>query len=488
MKSSTIIEISKSWIKIIAQERKKGQGGHLIVLSQLDFAESQQSKSLKLKQLITQHNISTDSVIISIPRDLAIVREQKLPTQNPDELKKMVELNIVHQTVYKKDDILTGYLIGQKTHDGYTYVLFSIINKQEIVNLHSLIQQAGIYSEEMILSSFGVLRVFNLFHNEVNPNNVPILLMDLGVEGIELLFIENRQIVASTNISNYNGSDLLTGKESIDGIVEKINQVLFISSFSQDSIAIKPTKMIITGAKIIHKLEINELQTKLNLPIDTVDLTARLELNSVQPSIYLLSDQENQQSNPLPQISLSSLLGFRFGHYSPCISFLLPELEIRNTIKKQAKALIFCGILIIYITTIFSGFFWLKIDRIKKYQSNLNNYLKEKEEKIVDLTKKKELNNTIEKYLQEKNSPYQILYEIQNRVSDENTVIESLEIRSDKNKERSVILKGTASSLGNVFDFCNRLKEYSEFSKANTKSTDKRQNKGQEIVSFEINL
>ena len=114
----------------------------------------------------------TESVLISIPRNLVTVRNLQLPTTDPRELEEMVNLQAVKQTPFLKEEIIADYHVVRSSPEGFTDVILVTTHRSVPNSNLNTLDEANLQAEGVRLSSQGVFHAYRLFQRPSRTTSV----------------------------------------------------------------------------------------------------------------------------------------------------------------------------------------------------------------------------------------------------------------------------------------------------------------------------
>ena len=170
------IEFGDEWLKL-AQVAVSAKGKKLVklVARRVVFREE---LSKTLLDLVKDGMIPTDSVLVSIPRNLVTVRNLQLPTTDPNELKEMIDLQAAKQTPYSKDEIIADFQVVRSSPEGYTDVVLVTTHRGVSNRAITILEDAHLKAEGIRLSSQGVLNGYRMIRGSTDEESGPVGVVD----------------------------------------------------------------------------------------------------------------------------------------------------------------------------------------------------------------------------------------------------------------------------------------------------------------------
>jgi len=205
-------------------------------------------------------------------------------------------------------------------------------------------------------------------------------------------------------------------------------------------------------------------------------------LPDYRPAKVSIQQAEQLKKANIPRdLSLIAVADFAAEENGRRLSFALPEMVVKKTLKEKTRDLTMLGILLFYIFTITMAFFL-------GGQYNRQSYLKRlmQRNKLIEL----EIGNLVDQYkkigfvrnfVYDRKVPLLALNEIGKLVPAE-IVINYTSIE----KGDMVTLRGQGAKLSDVFKFVTTLENSKYFQEVSTKYTRTKKVKDREVTDFEI--
>ncbi|MBM3245278.1 MAG: hypothetical protein FJZ15_05745 [Candidatus Omnitrophica bacterium] len=466
MSARISIEIGKLYLKIVTANSQGIQTkfSDCIIEPAPGFTDEQISQKIAL--IFSQEKIKTKSVTVCLSRDCVTIKNLHLPSKNQQEINQMLDLHIARVVPYKKDEIVYAYQSLGSDEMGYSRMILAIAHKDVIKRQERILEKAGLYIEKILLSSYGIWQW-------VARNNGP------EIKGDDLYFILDfdstfTDFVIFSQKNLYLTRGIAVGSKAIEDSKEagltkllgEIKQSLII--FYKEEINKKITRAFCCGANmpapylaIIEKeLGVTVKQLPRVFPDDVLKTKGRIvPYDTSITGISELTLQDNKQ----------------------VISFVLPEMQIRKSVRERARDLIILGSLAAYILFVGFAIFLSRIYSQYSYLNKLNQRFASIGEETEDLINKSRKNEFIKGYLNQRKIPYIVMYKLQGLITPE-VAISSIVIGEDN----SVTLRGQAVQLSDVTKFVASIEKNKFFQDVQRKYMRTKKYKEKEVSDFEI--
>ncbi|MDD5431532.1 MAG: pilus assembly protein PilM [Candidatus Omnitrophica bacterium] len=466
MSTSVAIEINKQYLKIIATKSLATQTTVTNCIVESISALTDEQIASRISGIIRQEKIKANTVSIAIPRDFVTVRNLHLPSQNPQEISQMIELHIARVVPYKREEIIFSYKLSGVDEMGYSKVILAIIQIDALRRQTNVLDKAGLFTDNIALSSYQSLQwILDNHKAEINQTDFYAIL-DIDSAYTDFLVFSKQGLLFSRNIPV--GANPIAAKDDIGlmKLLGEIKQSLLI--FYNEEANKKPAKIFLTGASIINELN-KVIEKEIDIPVKSSPVHYFEELSKTK-KIEIPTD-----------VSMTSISEVCIDKGIHGLTFILPEIQIKKTLREKTKEMLVLGISLIYLFSIVCAIFLGKIYNQQTYLNRIDVLLGVIDKEAKELINQAKKTEVIKNYLSERKKPLFIMNQLL-KVVPEEIALNFIGI-DDKN---TITLRGQAFQLSDVFRFINLLEKSNYFSDVQTKYTRKRRVKDKEITDFEI--
>jgi Tfp pilus assembly PilM family ATPase len=464
-----VLEITQTHVKLVIA-RRDPRGNVVISLKIRQISDtSNQAVSRTLEKLILDSKIKTQSFICIIPRNLAIVRNLRLPSQDPVEVENMLDFQIREHIPYSKEDIITDYLMVRKDAQGYSDVLLATVHRSVLERYINILDSIDITPDIFSLSSLGISKWYGLYLANLNKVSKEVsLLVNIDSKVTDLCFCHGRNLVYSRSIT-FGLDDI--NNEKIEGFIEQLHLTLI--AYRKQKFYPDISKIIlITQSKKIETL-IQKLKSEFSIPIEIVNPLENI-IRSKRLSISNLAD--------LKETSFTAILGFALGQTQEELNLLPEEIRKKQRAKSVKNELIVSGSFLLLAIFLAIASVWINIYKKEQYIKQLDTILKDidPQVKAVEVTTKKlEL---IKEYLTTTTgSGIDIIYELYNILP----TSMSLNVFNLDDKG-NLTLQGVSTQMSDIFSFQSNLEKSDNFKNVEVKYASKRKTRKGELTDFRI--
>jgi len=465
---TTSIEITDSHIKLLQckQARVTKVVSYCDVQKITVFSDKDISKLLA--SMISTKNVRSNNLVGVIPRRFAILKHITLPSQSPDEIKKMIDLQVANDVPYAREDIVFDYTVVEKGESGHTKVLAFIIH-QEVVNRYlKLFHESGLYPNKLTISSVGLSEWLNFNEGQIKSGaSLPTVLVYMDQNNAEICFCANKKLYFSRNI-NYGAKDL--SEESVGLFIKQF--YLTMGTYKKEQMGPEIENIVLVSTVSRISLIQEELSKESDLPVHVF-----------QPSDHLPCEKSADISSMWGESGLSVLVGvgLLFSNIEKLPNFIPENFQTTETAKQQTKFWIKFGFLIILTFLLSVAAFG--IDAYKN-----SDYLGQVQKRIAEIKPKS-------KKAEEQIRKMKIIDEkLYNRVSIANLFSklhgltpETVAFRSiDINEKGRILIHGFSQEGVSVSKFQGNLVNSSLFKDVNLQYSNKIKIFNKEMIDFKI--
>ena len=180
------------------------------------------------------------------------------------------------------------------------------------------------------------------------------ILLDIDAGFSDFIVSTFENILFSRVITS--GTEQLVDETRWPKFLGEMKQTMVISQ--GEEISQKPVKVYLVGAieKIVGLSQ--KIEVEFNLPVQTVEPLV---------NIAIARDLIRLPVDLFEHVSFSSLLGLGLDTVKKKINFVLPEAQIRKTLKERSRDMIFFGSVAMYLILIICGIYLEKLHNKQAY-------------------------------------------------------------------------------------------------------------------------
>ncbi len=470
MNTTLVIEIGNPWLKM-AVLRSVLTTSHLKDLGLVNIANGSEDQIAgRIGDFLKESKLKKpQNIIISFSRNAVTLRNLRIPSANQSEIDDMIKLHVGRQVPYAKEEIVSGYRVIGKDTMGYSKVMLAIVHRESIRKIFRILEAAGLYTDRVELSSDGVLSwLIRAAKIPDSKTSEAFIILDIDSNFTDFIVSTHENILFSRVVTH--GREQLADESKWPKFIGEMKQTIVISQ--GEEVVVKPSKIYIAGAAEKLKGLSSKIEVEFNLPVHSIEPLANFPASK---------DFVKKPQDLFESASFSALLGLGIDTLKKKINFVLPEAQIRKTLKERTKEVILLGSSIMYLMLIVCGIYVEKMHNRQTYLNLISERYKNIAKDAEALDEKLGRIERIKSKLDTKSVAIQYVYEISKLLPSE-IVITSLVFQKDD----KLTIKGRAEQMSEIFKFIATLEESRYFKEVQSRYTTRKKVKGKDVNEFEL--
>ncbi len=471
-KTVTVLEISKSWLKVIQLEPYGGENR----VSYLDAFEiaglSEEDLVSKITEVRRKLKIDSDNLLLSTPHTMVITKNLNLPSVSPAEIEDMVDLQIGKQTPYSGDEIVKDhYLLGSHM-EGYSKVLLVIAHRDLVQRYLRITEAAGLDLKKIGFSTEGFLEWGRFVCGEAISLDKAGILVEIDYNTVDFEVIAEGNLIFSRNFSLGSFKASASGEDWQNKFIEEITRSVYAY---QNEVTDKELGKIVISATRFAKKRLNQdfLEEKIGLPVEIIDQLGQMDKSSQALAAYGEFSEKN--------LSFANLVGSALSFDRQLIDLVPREVKLERGLRERGKDVYRIGIILIFILLLLSGLFLTKVYDKENYLNQIEARLFEVEgeaRKLEAMARKIELAKDRANL---RDLSLNLIYHAHKAVPPE--IHLSAMIFDGK---EGLVLRGDAEHTSEVHRLVDELEKSDYFENVQIERTSEQLEEGREFISFEV--
>lgn len=418
-----------------------------------------------IRDVVEKSAVKTGSLVISLPRNLVTMRNLHLPSRDPEEISQMIDLHISRIVPYKKEEISFDHLSLRTDSLGYTAEVLAIVHKDVLKRYQRIAQMALLDIDGIFLSTYGIWQwTVNKFKDDISDQDL-YLLLDIDSTYTDFIIFNKGNILFSRTLA-FEVKDIIPNTET-NKLMGEIKQSLLIFH-KNESINKKPSAIFVSGS--YDENIINAVKQEFTVLVKTVP----------PPS----AQASGPKHEAIPKdLSMAAVAEFITDDKGQRLSFALPEMLVRRSLKEKTRELTILGTILIYLFTAIMAFLWGRQYNQQLYLKRLVNRNTVIERDVGSLLGQYKRMGFARSFLYQRKVPLLLMNDLGKLVPPE-IVLNYISIENNE----SVTLRGQGVKLSDVFKFVTTLENSKYFQDVSTKYTRTKKVKDKDLTDFEINF
>jgi Tfp pilus assembly protein PilN len=421
-----------------------------------------------LRDFLERKRLKDFTAVVTIPSHLVITKNIEIPSQDPKEIKDIINLQAGRLTPYSRQEVIIDYVRIGSFRQSYTKLLLVIVAKDVIGKQLALLSQAGVKATRVVLSLEAIGSLIHQYLKlEIQESPYCVIHTDTTTTDFGI-FLKNRQIfLRSIPIGAH---QLLAEKEKhLSRFIDELKKSF--DAYNVEDIETSPTLVVFTGAiEGLKDLEVMMLDA-FRIPIRLVCVS-----DLVPHSSYV-----TKESIAPREISMLGVLAAPFRLDESLINLVPEEVKLRIALEERGRDLIKTGVMAMIVLLFLFASFLANLYFKAEYLKNLTSKYKNLNEEASGIERDFSRLRIIRNYLSSRGRSLNILAELYDLTPLE---ISLTNIRL-KDKD-SFSVRGQATSMSSVFSYITELEKSAYFKSVKTKYTSKKKVQNQDIVDFEL--
>ncbi len=381
---------------------QKARKGWEVLNYETNFSPTKSTKGTlsELAKKAKDNKWLNEPCYLILPRHEITSRIITLPSQDPNEIMSMVELNAEEFVPYSLEEIQISQCVLEKLPDSHSRVFVAIVHRDLIQEKLKILRELGWEPQGIWVSTGGFIHSLPEIIKRAKP--IHTIFIHLALGGIEVSIFENSILRFSRGVRTTWESIEVSTSTTIPSVSEpKQEEILDPFRASEEftsSPRIEEEVIAESSGDIVQEL-LREIRTSINsyqreaeteITIDTIyissdfsvegqlkeELTKLLDIPCVSLSI---TDFPSLQSNEniSPPVSMPLIgAGLAVYHDKPILLDLLPEeLRITHQFKNLSRHLIRVGVLVSLLILTLVGWFaenvYLRMQLIRELEKQV---------------------------------------------------------------------------------------------------------------------
>ena len=466
-----IIEIAPKSIKAMASQDAQGQ--RIIVLAESAEIEkwTDENTTKSIKQLVyIKKKDKQDTLVLS--RKDAILLRLTLPSSQPEEMDKMIKLQLVQHIPYDREDVVFKYYTIKERLDGYVDILVVILLKEKVLKYINLMKKCGLHVSQVTISSLGIAETFYRHLKKKDQYESDMMaVLHVDQTHSEICFCHASRLLYSRFLP-FGWQDLDSDQGEI--FFEQIDSSIRL--FEQQRLGTTVKSIWVLCLKDKYPQLGTMLLKKASFPIHWIPYGEDADEDYTES---LANDYQAKNA------SFATIHGLALddNHEVESINLLPQNIVTQRRDKIWHHELIKCGIYVVLIFLFYIAALFIQ----NSYKKNIVAHLDEKLQKvrpwIRQLNQKKEFIKFVEAKQQEKVFLIDVFLALTESIQ-ENVFINSMKIRDEKTIE----LEGYALTNGDLNKVQKKLSQSSYFKDINLQLSRNRRYQNREVIYFILNF
>lgn len=469
-----VADLSGGHVKLALARQAGGQAFYEDFRSK-DFGEGADLEiSQYLAQTWREWRVKSRQAICLIPSKLFISKNVDMPSNDPEEISKIIDLQAGRYTPYSRDEIVIDYLCMTTPGQHYTNVLLIIVNRKLIDRYVQIFDRAGIFVTRFGISS----ECASNFYQRLLPADQmtgSIAGIHIDEDASDLTIIDKKEMVFVRSIP-VGASHFRADRDAAQlSFAAELNKS--ISSYQDHGVGQPVKALVMTGlTQGLENLEkvIREALPAMQVPGFPIKMVTYHNQFQSAPAL-------KEKIGPASEDSFFELMCAVSAEADLRIDLTPKEIKLKRKFREGGREIVTLGILImtclVMICIFLAGKIYIKrnlIDRLDIMGESVSSQARVLERAS---TKTRVLRNLIEY----RGKGLYVFDKVTSLIGPE-MYLSSFSYDQEGNLQ----LLGTADTMSSVFSLVTKFENSGYFSSVTTNETKTRKEGGKEVADFDI--
>ncbi|RMF56145.1 MAG: hypothetical protein D6748_14185 [Calditrichaeota bacterium] len=443
---------------------------------------SEEELILFLNEFISDANVpAATPVLISIPQNIVHIKLHRFPSEDPEELTKMISYHIRDEIPIPVHEIIYDFKIVEQT-EGYSRVLIALARERDVAKYVDICHRVGLKVTGVRVNIEMIFHSFTHFISGASTfSDASFILVDVDFSATNVLVVEGGQLKFCRSVSQGVATlidDVQMTKQSamfdnwIDDLSTGIQHTMAV--LQKESEFPEISTMVVTGWLPRKEVLITRLRENLQLAVEWFD-----------PLIPLKHFSNNGDNAIFHHwFSISALLGMIQSRHESTMDLRPPEVRKHQKRIESLKQVALTTLLLIYMIAISITAFTITLHQQQGVITTLEEALFQLKPQVAWLKKTQKVKTLLKEQLGGTEPTISLLAPVLTNLP-RNIQLNSITfIRGEQ-----ILLRGRAHSMGEVFMFTEKLSQEGQFEEVLISSADRKINStGAESIEFEMKV
>lgn len=470
-----VLDLSEGSLRFMLMREVKGQWQvvHVFVKKNPGDTDELCAEQVRLWALETKSFHA--NVMCVLPSRFLISRNIDMPSNDREEIAKIINLQVGRFTPYSREEIVIDYLCREMEGQHYTNVLLIIVNRSVIERFYRITEKAGLAIDKVSMASEGFAKKY--LEGMPPGTQYGTAGIYIGETSTDLTIIEGKEMIFVRNLS-LGAQTLMTGGDpTLTDFMTEIQKS--IAAYQDEGVGRPVKKVLLSGPRELQEI----LKTKIipKMQDKKYNFEEGIEIFDPKGAAVLSPEAAAEiESAGGEQPFLDLLLPAVFSSQLK-VDLIPREIKLKRKVSEGAKDIVTLGIMIMSISLVLSLLLAVKI-YFKNVQINQLDHLNQSsfdDARMLERVSTK--TRVVRQLLELRGRGLNVFDKVTKLIGDDIYLAEF-----SYNNEGKLLLKGTAESMSRVFAFVTQLEESNYFSSVKTTETKTRREGKKEVADFTL--
>ncbi len=433
-------------------------------------AEDDTGLSGFIAESVRHMKAGTRRAVCVIPSRHFISRNIDMPSNNEEEIAKIINLQIGRFTPYSRDEIVVDYLCREMEGMHYTNVLLLIVHRKVVERYCRIMEDGGLSIEKIAVASEALAQIYAA----AAPECRHLAGLHVGEEATDLTILDGGKMAFVRNLlvgARHFRDNRETAQETFLTELKKS-----LAAYQDEGIGESVEKLFLTGAvKDPENLKTAILgsfpEGKKQPAVEWLAYESRFEM----------ADSAKQEISSHPEQSYFELMASASQIKEIELDLTPSEVKLRKQVREGGKEVMTLGILIMTLFLMISFYLGAQLYFKSVQIERLDSIHEGTFDRARALERISTKTRAVKKLLENRGRGLYVFDKVTALIGDD---IYLTQFAYDA--EGNLTLAGTAESMSRIFAFVTQLEESNYFASVKTEETKSRRQGKEEVADFII--
>lgn len=425
---------------------------------------------LQIGQALGQWKAGDASVFLTVPLSLVITRNIEIPSQEPEEIKEIVNLQASRHTPYARAEIIVDMVNLGVVRERYSKILLVIVPKETVNRQIQILDRAGLRLERVVFPPEAIaVASAKMIGKDVDEGAYGVLHMDYAFSSF--IVVDEGRIVFVRGIHIGANHLLEDPSATMDRFQDELEKSM--ETYNTDEVGAAPKTLLLTG--VLQQLS----------EVDDV-LAGALHMKTKRVGYldyFHMSEAAKNSATASKNVSFFSLFAPIAIFDRLKVDLTSEEKKLKLQLERRARVMLKTGILTMVLFSLIFVDVTAKISFKRAYLKQITTHylpIREGAKQLEQTLAKTEL---VKSYLVSRGNSLKTLIDLYDVTPFD---VRLAEIKYDEGAQK-LSVKGTSSVMSSVFSYVSALEKSELFKNVKAKYVTSRQEAGRDVADFEIN-
>ncbi|MBF0571683.1 MAG: pilus assembly protein PilM [Candidatus Omnitrophica bacterium] len=421
-----------------------------------------------LKSLLTPFN-RTIPVICVIPASAATAKNIEVPSNDPEEIKSIINLQASRHTPYSREEVLISYINLGMNASNNTSILLVIVHRDIVKERISILEKSGLDVDKILFVPESQARFYAKALN-LKKEASPVGVIDFSLHATTYIVISKGSLLFVRHIP-IGIKAILEGVDATARLRDELMKSM--DAFAQEGGREAPNSYTVTTA---HE----SVGNILSVLKDTLHIG--FQVNAFLNFIKGPMDVKKKLQSDFGDDSFLDVIAPASTAVKCEINLMPEEMILKKTVERQSKEASKSGVAAIIIMLLVGVMIMSNIYFKDTYlNKNLREQFAPQKAQVQALQEQMNKVKLVRGFIKGRMVSLDIIHELYDITP--NTIYLNNIVVDDQG---TVTIDGISDSMSQVFSYVKSLDDSAMFKDAKTKSTSTKKDNGKDVASFEI--